>query len=356
MKRRQMIFAAITIALAVPVLAWANMAIPIENPVDHYMVFDNDSGVRLVEETVAFSFEEDKQFYSARVNVSYVLINEEAEDKSVDMIFVTPPIGESGTLEVRSGGHMIETAKTEPFSEMPKNWKASERIPIVDPLSGEILDNSPSTIRYGDPVSMDGDIWGTRFSVDLPTGDETTLEVAYDSESGFYRYQNVINNVFSQIYYLTPAGFYEGKPEVTLKVSFPEGSDMAFHSNIPMKQDGGNFYIAELDGIPEDEWFFTFADKSGLFLGTNKRALNNYPVLAFCAFMVISAIWFWKSKKRKGRAGLFLLAGACSLLLLKPSYGSLFLLYMASPLIAIAFLIFAAVWIAKRVMANKRKL
>ncbi|HKL11862.1 MAG TPA: hypothetical protein VJ990_10460 [Clostridia bacterium] len=351
MKRRQRLLGTIIIALAFPVLAWANMAIPIENPDDNKIMFDPDPGISMIEENVRFTFDNENWHQDARVDVRYVLRNEEAEDKSVDMIFVTPPIGESGTLEGRSGGNMIETAKAEPFNEMPQNWKASCRLPVVEPVSGETLEKSPSHFESGE-----GQVWGTRFSVDLPAGKETMLEVSYGSIGGIYRYQEVINQIHSQVYYLTPASFYSGEPRVTLEVLLPNGMDAALYSSIPLENEGGNVYRAALTGLPEEEWLFTFADKSGLFLGTNKRALNNYPVLAFFALSAVSAIWLWKSKKKKVTATLFLLAGACSLLLIKPSYGSLFLLYMASPLIGIAFLIFAAVWIAKRVLANRRKL
>lgn len=339
----------------IPIAAWANMGIPIEDPVDHYMVFDSDSGIRMVEETVSFSFEGDKGLYSSRVDVSYILRNEEKEDKIVDMIFMTSYMGEDGSLAVRSKGEMIETGQAKHLEEMPINWEASSRMPIVEPLSGEILENSPS--HFEGAVSKDGPvIWGTRFSVDLPAGKETTLEVAYDSESGFYRYQNVINNVCSQIYYLTPAKFYEGEPKVTLKISFPEEMDMALHSNIPMHSDGGNAYSAELDGLPEEEWLFSFADRKGLVLGTNDRTLNNGIVLGMLAVIIALSVWIWKKKRRKTMAICGGVIAVCSLALFRPSYGMAFLLYIAAPIIGIAALVFLAVWVMKRFLANKRKL
>jgi len=356
MRKHRKLFVLLITVFMIPVSAWANMGIPIENPVDRKMMFDPDPGIKMLEETVAISIEEENRLHSAEVNVSYVLRNEETEDMLVEMIFVTPYMGEKGSLEVRSRGRMIEIGEPEPLLEAPQNWDASQRMQIVEPVSGKILEKSPSAFERG-PYSNEGTVaWGTHFFVNLPAGEDTALEVAYDSESGFYRYQDVIKSIYSQIYYLTPAKYYNGKPKVTLKVDFPEGMEIALHSNIPMDMAGENSYIAELEGIPEEEWLITFVDRSGLFLGTNKRALNNYPVLSFFTVMAALAIWLWKSKKKKGGAVLFLLAGALSLFLLKPSYGSLFLLYMASPLMAIALLIFAAVWIAKRVMANRRKL
>jgi len=351
MKRHQMLFVAISIALTVPVLAWANMAIPIENPIDKKIIFDPDPGIRLIEEKVRFTYEDEAYAGDPRVDVRYVLRNEEKVDRRVEMVFVTPDISEESIFEAEVEGRSVDVGETESFSDMPANWKASRRLPVVEPVSGETLEKSPSHFERGE-----GQVWGTRFSMVLPAGEETVLEVAYESKAGIYRYQEIINQIYSQIYYITPASFYSGEPKVTLEVSFPEEMSLAFYSNIPLEKEEGNVYRAEFEGLPEEEWLFTFADKNGLFLGTNKRALNNYPVLSFFTVMAALAIWLWKNKKRKWKAALFLLAGACSLFLLKPSYGSLFLLYMASPLMAIALLIFAAVWIAKRVMANRRKL
>lgn len=345
----------------IPIAAWANMAIPIINPMDHRLVFDSDSGIRMVEETVAFSFDSkkelygDKNLYSGGVDVSYVLRNEEDADKIVDMVFVTPYMGDDGFLEVHSGGEMIETGQTEHFEEMPLNWEASRRMPIVEPVSGKVLKNSPSV--FDGAVSRDGIVvWGTHFSVKLPAGENVNLEVAYDSESGLYRYQNVINNVFSQIYYLTPAKFYEGEAKVTLKVDFPEGMDIALSSNIPMEKVGENGYIAELEGLPGEEWLLSFTDKEGLVLGTNDRTLHNGIVSAAFAGMLALSVWIWKKKRRKTMAICGSVIAVCSLALLRPSYGMVFLLYMASPVIGIAALVFLAVWAVKIVLAKRRKL
>jgi hypothetical protein len=361
MRKHKKLFILVLVTALIPIAAWANMGIPIVNPVDHRMVFDSDSGIRMVEEIVAFSFDSnkdlygDKKLYSSRVAVSYVLRNEDDVDKIVDMVFVTPYMGEDGFLEVRSAGEMIETGEAEHFEEMPLNWEASRQMPIVEPLSGKILKNSPSVITGA--VSRAGIVvWGTRFSVNLPAGENVNLEVAYDSESGIYRYQNVINDVFSQIYYLTPAKFYEGEAKVTLKVDFPEGIDIAFTSNIPMVPVGENEFIAELDGLPEEEWLFSFTDKEGLVLGTNDRTLNNGIVLGvFAVFMVLS-VWLWKKKKRKVMAICGGVIAACSLTLFRPSYGMVFLLYIAAPIIGIAVLVFLFVWVMKRVLANRRQL
>ncbi len=356
MKKYQKLFILVLVTALIPIAAWANMGIPIVNPVDNYMVFDTDSGIRMVEETVAFSFEGDKGLYSAGVNVSYVLRNEEEEDKIVDMIFVTPSMGDEGALEVRSEGRMIETDPTEPFEEKPRNWEASGRMPIVDPIGGEFLEHSPSRIHGATSPTAKVTVFGTRFSVDLPAGEETTLEVAYDSKSGFYRYQSVINNVFSQIYYLTPAGFFEGDPKVTLKVSFPEEMDIAMHSNVPMVSGGENEYFAELDGIPDEEWLFSFVDRKGLVLGTNNRTLHNGIVSAAFLVIMVLSVWLWKKKRRKTMAICGGVIATCSLALFRPSYGMVFLLYMAAPVIGIAALVFLAVWAVKIVLANRKKL
>ncbi len=361
MKKHQKIFISIMAALLIPTIAWANMGIPIVNPVDSKMMFAYDSGISMVEETVSFNFDSDKELYgdknlySSRVAVSYVLKNEEKEDKIVDMVFVTPYMGEDGFLEVSSAGKKIESGEAEHFEEMPLNWEASRRMPIVEPVSGKVLENSPS--HFEGAISKDGqDVWGTRFSVDLPAGEYIKLEVAYDSQSGFYRYQDVINNVFSQIYYMTPAGFFEGEPKVTLKLAFPEGMDIALHSNIPMDRVGENGYMAELDGLPGEEWLFSFVDKKNLVLGTNDRTLNNGIVLgAFASIMALS-VWIWRKKRRKAIAICGGLIAACSLALFRPPYGMMFLLYIASPFIGIIALVFLAVWGLKRVLANRRQL
>jgi len=344
------------LALAlIPLAAWANMAIPIENPVDQKLVFNPDPGITMVEEIVAFNFEGDKGLYTSKVHVSYVLRNEAEEDKQVEMVFVTPYMGEEGLLKVVSEGKALHVGQAEQFKEMPQNWAASSRMSIVDPIGGEILENSPS-LYEGFEQKDEEPVWGTYFSLDLPSGEDRVLEVFYDSQSGYYRYQNVINNVFSQIYYLTPAKFYEGNPKVTLKISFPEDKDMVLHSNIPMHSDGGNTYAAELDGLPEEEWLFSFVDKNGLPLGTNDRTLNNGIVLAFFALVLALSVWIWKKKRKKAIAILGGVIGAGSLVFFRPSYGMIFMFYLLSPLIGIGVLVFAVVWLVKKGRSKEHKL
>lgn len=344
--------------LGIPFVAWANSAIPIENPVDNKLMFDPNPGIRLVEEKVGFTFGNENGLYRARVDVSYVLKNEESEDKRADMIFVTPFMGEDSRFEARADGLRIETGDAAPFKDMPLNWEASKRMPVIEPISGRVLDKSPSSFDRG-PVDFElGDrgVWGTRFSLELPAGEETVLEVSYESVGGIYRYQDVINQVHSQIYYMTPAAFYSGEPKVTLEVVFPEGLPVGLYSNIPLAPVEKNTYRAELDRLPEEEWLFSFAEKEGLALGTNRRAFNNYTVVACFGIAAGAAIWLGKKKKKKGLAVTGGMIAAGTLLLYKPAYGTLFLIYMAAPFAGGVGLLFFIAWAIRKYKSAGRRL
>lgn len=324
-------------------MAWANAGIPIVDPEDNRLLFDPDPGVRLLKETVRFEFEEPRDPTLARVDVVYLLENERPEDRTVEMVFVSPA-PEGAGFRVSVGGKPLEGVRTEPMETLPKNWSASGRLSVVEPVSGRSLDNSPSRIGSG-PQSFRG----TAFRFELPAGKPTDLAISYNSRGGFYRYGEVINRVFSHLYYLTPAAFYTGEPEVTLEVSLPETGAYAFHSNIAMEKGPDGDYRTRLEKLPETEWLFSFASTEGLILGTNNRKAHNGGILAGSGLLWVAAWILWKKRGRKGLAALAGLGGAGCLYFLRPSYGTVFLMYLSAPFVAVlAIAWFAGVQIAKR--------
>ena len=343
MKRMKGCLLVLILIASITGMAWANAGIPIVDPDDNRLLFDPDPGVRLLKETVRFRFEEPGDPTLARVDVVYLLENERPEDRMVEMVFVSPEPEGSG-FRVSVGGNPLEGVRTEPMETLPKNWSASGRLSVVEPVSGRGLDRSPSRIGSGRE-----NFWGTAFQFELPAGKPTVLAISYQSRGGFYRYDEVINRVHSQLYYLTPAEFYSGEPEVTLEVSLPETGHYAFHSNLPMEAVGEGAYRASLEGLPETEWLFSFASTEGLVLGTNNRKVHNSWILAGSGLLWVAAWAVWKKRGRKGLAALGGLAAAGCLYFLRPSYGTIFLMYLSAPFVAVlAIAWFAGVQIAKR--------
>ena len=211
-------------------------------------------------------------------------------------------------------------------SELPENWYYSNKITIIDPISKKELQN-----RIGN-----GNIYerwneeGFQFNINIPKGETKKLIISYLSEGGFYSYDDVVNDVYTHIYYLTPADFWDGQAKVNLRVEFPD-NNYEIYSNIPLNKTSDTVYEGTLDSIPKNEWYFNYVNKEGLVFNTNDRKLHNLIAAGIVLFTVLSGFMLKKRKKIFGIL-LFLLV-IPELLLFRPTYGTMFLLVFLGPII-----------------------
>lgn len=95
--------------------------------------------------------------------------------------------------------------------------------------------------------------------------------------------------MYTQLYYLTPASFWNGNAKVNLRIEFPEGRPVAVHSNIPLEKGKENVFTATLDGVPNNEWTFSYVDTKGLIFGTNDLRRHDMMVFVITALLLTAA-------------------------------------------------------------------
>lgn len=244
-------------------------------PSDQKMIFDEESGIALQEEWVTIVMESEEE---GMVEVRYLMENISREEENLEMLFILPE--RSHSTEIFWKDQRISTEEEISHQWLPANWRASELPLVRDPLSGMNVKG-----EYGDRGSY-GNGMGKLFSVDLPLGETGELVLRYPSYSGFYNHSEVINPIYHQIYYLTPALFWEEDAKVNLEFQLPEGS-YALNSNIPMENNGKGIYHSTLEELPEEEWFVGFVSTSGLVFRTNIRLIHNIAVVIVMLIMII---------------------------------------------------------------------
>lgn len=331
-----LILAAILLAASLPVAA--NMAQPIDFPTDQVLLFNESPDVALMEETVLFTFI-GENLYKARIEVSYLLENLLEEDQFFDVMFVTPDFEDAG-FEVYIDGERINDVTLEEGIDWPANWQPVVTEEIIDPVSKGPLDMSRGGFWSPDRNSFSG----ATFPVYLKAGEPTDIKVAYNSRSGYYQYQDVINTVYNQLYYLTPARFWDGNAKVNLRIEFPEDRPVAVHSNIPLEKENGHTFAAALDGVPASEWTFSYTDTKGLIFGTNNLKKHNLLVFLITAVLLAAVPLSRRYSKKAFVTCLAALPGAAFLLAtVKLTYGFMFLMYLLGPVIlffAVGLIIF----------------
>ncbi len=307
-------------------VVYGNSGPPTIRPSDQKLIFDEESGIALQEEWVKIVMESEEE---GMVEVRYLMENISREEENLEMLFILPE--QSASLEIFWNNQRISTEEEVPSVRLPRNWRSSE-IPVVrDPLSGMNLRGE--YYDYG---------WhgykGELFSVNLPLGETGELVLHYPSYSGFYRHSEVINPIYHQIYYLTPALFWEGEAKVNLEFHLPEGN-YALNSNIPMENNGEGIYQSTLEELPEEEWFIGFVSTSGLIFHTNARTYHNIFVVIIMILMILGIGFL--SKKKDPRFKWLSVLVIPPVFLFRVGYGGFLLLVFVGPLL----LLILSVWL-----------
>ena len=314
--------------------AYGNSGPPTVRPSDQKMVFDENSGVVLQEEWVTIIMKSEEQ---GIIEVRYMMKNISREEDNLEMLFILPE--RSDALKVFWNNERIYIEEEVSSTRLPNNWRAS-RLPLVrDPLSGMSLRREYSV--YG----SFGNSKGKLFSVDLPQGETGELILHYPSYSGLYQDTEVINPIYHQMYYLTPALFWEGDAKVNLELQLPEG-DYAVNSNLPMENVGEGIYHGTLEALPQEEWLVGFVSTSGLFFRTNLRLVHNLIVAVSMVLMagVIGGVSI-KKDPRFIWAGLLLIP---MIFLFRVGWGLFLLVVFAGPLVLTVLVVWMLAFLYKR--------
>ncbi|WP_419875062.1 hypothetical protein [Candidatus Pristimantibacillus sp. PTI5] len=278
---RRVLTAAVLIILLLPTAANANGG-PLYEPAKGHglLQLDENSEISLVREKIVFSIDNsnDRHQSHAEINVQYELYNNSDTDKEVDVLFLTPY---TDVITVSDGDKQIETS---PAPEgKPVNWHATFKNTVTDPLSGKAL-------RIGSHGSDRNQTIGTRIPLSFGPHEKKNMVVRYEEDGGIYE-KGVINPIYSHLYYLTPAEFWEGEPKVELEIQLhaPGGK---LYSNLPMEQVGPKVFKAAFNHLPGEDWYFSYLYPNRLLFPTNIEKDHNLLILGTAAALTVIAAGF----------------------------------------------------------------
>lgn len=242
---------------------------PMYEPADGHGLLRLDEGtnVSLVREKVSFTIKNEANKYDrqADVSIQYELKNNNKFQKDIDVLFLTPT---REVLTVTEGDKRIESSLTNDAKTL--NWHAGTKMTVTDPVSGKEL----RIHSYGDSSN---ETTGTRFYLSFEPNETKRIDIHYTELGGMYD-KGVISTIFSRLYYLTPAKFWEGKPQVELEVNL-NNPDLSFHSNLPMEKTGPATYYASFKDLPGEEWYFSYTNPGRLLFPTNIESEHNLLIL-----------------------------------------------------------------------------
>jgi len=287
-KLRTYILTTILLFMLLPEAAHANGG-PLHYPAEGYgrLELDENSKISLVREKVAFTFRDIDRYKShAEVTVHYELHNTSDSGKDLEVLFVTP---QSEAFMVSEGNKEINVIMDPNVKTV--NWQNTQvKNTVIDPVSGKEL-------RLSNYSAEIGPAQGARFPLSFEPNETKNIVINYIENGGMYN-KGVITTIFSHLYYLTPAAFWEGEPHVELEINL-SAPDASIHSNLPMEKVNSKTYKAVFNKLPSEDWYFSYTYPKRLLYPTNIEKDHNLLVLgtiaALTAIAAALALLFRKS-------------------------------------------------------------
>lgn len=286
-------------------IAYANGAKPTEDPTGSGgLIFDENSHIALVKEDITFNIHDNEYDSKARVIVNYEMKNTVDEDQSFDMFFVISPIlYDTSPTPYSIYLNDVELINSYPPQyrkmDMPNNWRPKIPAGIVEPYSRKVIDDTLEQDISSNLSSNQDSIYGFDIPMEIKAKSTARLKIIYEYDGGFYKLDEFHNTIYSGLYYMTPASFWEGEPQVSLTLSFPERIHYKIHSNIPLEKSYLNTYTAKLNKLPEHEWVFSFVKTKGLIYGTNSSKVHFYLTLTIALLIYLTGYILARRLHRK---------------------------------------------------------
>jgi hypothetical protein len=256
------------------------------------MVFSEDSKVKLERETVHYRFDPAsfaRNESEPHVSVTYTLKNLSSQTVATTLLFIVPAFSEEEGIEPLNKDKEFQVKMNgQPLSYQWKgkvqldNWYSHWNATIIDPVDQRAFQLRAYFHHMGVEIPLR-----------LKGEEQIQLDIQY-KDSGGYIESGVVNPIYSNLYFLTPASFWQGEPEITLMLTLPS-TDIAFHSNIPLKKVSDQTYSTTLQQLPDEEWMLSVASKDKLWFGTNVP-LYHITLITLCV-LVVSALLFWLRMK-----------------------------------------------------------
>jgi len=343
----------ITILTLLSGFVYANGARMSLNPLTQTITFDTDPGIGLTSETVTFNIGDD--YDHAKVEVVYHLTNLTEEDQNFDLLFITPVSPESN-FQAQIDGIPVENIVVNKATIGPSNWDSNsadiEKVyDILDPISNKFFhaDTEIHDENFHDLVD------GTTLPIRIEREKSITLKITYNSQNLLYNSNNVLSTVRKQLYYLTPAKFWEGDTKVKLIVQFPDKGKFKINSNLPLEKVSKTLYEGTFDTLPDSEWYFSYTKRGLMFFNINDKATHNTIIFIILVGLICARFiekHFYKSKRFKYISIVLMII---TFFCFRPTYEFMYMLFffiaiiIMTPFISIPLLIIIIVIIYKKI-------
>ena len=335
---------AISILIILPISVYANSAAPYQLPDQSAIYFDSETGIKLDHETINVIVDSD--LIETHYHVAYQFSNTLDDDINVSIWFITNSYKKS-FFEVRIDGVHLETESKSLNADSIGNWSTDVKPKFVTPKNALPIDEGYNSYHNYNNI----DIEVEEFILSIKSKDSANVIVEYTSENGYFRDDDYFSNLKTQIYYLSPASFYEGDASVDIQIEMPPSTLIG--SNIEFDEVSDNIYMIKNYTIGEENLYLTFLDKDDLFFGTNSR-MQYYKYLSIFLGILAILAYVFRRKKWHKRLLIGLIVLGILTIFARPTYGMLIMLLLASPLIAVVVFILLIKFIYKH--RKRRKL
>ncbi|MEA3424272.1 MAG: hypothetical protein U9Q80_10830 [Bacillota bacterium] len=307
---------------------FANSAAPYRLPNQSSIYFDSDSGVILYHESIEIALSDDLN--RADYRVVYEFKNTHNKNLELPIWFLTNGYNEY-SFDVWLDSKKIKTSKIDVDIDSIHNWSIDVSPNFVTPKNYKPIDMGMNYYHNYSQVNIE------EFILTIHPDEITEVVVEYSANSGYIRKDEYFAQLNTQIYYLSPASFYEGDAKVDIDIIVPNNTLIG--SNLPFDSSQDNVYRVSDYSIGTENLYLTFLNKNDLFLGTNSR-MQYYKYLALIFIILIALTVYYRKKKRTKRLLIGLMVINILLIFARPTSGTIFMLIFLSPLIIIAVVAF----------------
>lgn len=230
--------------------------------------FMEDSSIQLESESIDIQLADAGYHLNGMVEVVYHLVAGEAETSEVYFV-----VQESQEYEVLLDGVDITVSTNYIEDTELTNWVSLYQGDIIDPISGDILkhDFDDEYRRY--------ESQGITIPLDFQKNQKRELIIRYETIGGFDDSNDLENSVYSFVYFLTPARFWQGEPNVDILIRLDDKDKFKMHSNLSLQEVSDSEYTLHLEVLPEEELVISLVSTKGLYFGTNDMGKHNRYVL-----------------------------------------------------------------------------
>ncbi|PLT43952.1 hypothetical protein NYE40_02315 [Paenibacillus sp. FSL W8-1187] len=238
------------------------------------LTFEPSETIRLVREKVVLELPAGIEAHEeAEVSVEYELQNESEARQSVEMLFVRP--GQQSVDVREADGGLLPAQAVDPASLKGMMNSRRNDETIIDPIDG----------RAFPPPSELLTLAGSRYSLTFAPGETKRLSIRYRDQGGMETI-SVATAVGANRYYLSPAAYWKGQPEVELEARLPDSWGWRLHSNVPLRCEDGVCRV-KLDRLPLEEWTISYASSKRLLFPINRQLFYNLCVLITAAALTL---------------------------------------------------------------------